>query len=54
MERITIEVEGMACGMCEAHICTAIRNAYPVKRVRARCLLYFSVAPCHDGGDMVI
>lgn len=35
MEKITIEVEGMACGMCEAHVCEAIRNAYPVKRVRA-------------------
>lgn len=30
-----VKIEGMMCGMCEAHINDAIRNAFPVKKVRA-------------------
>lgn len=26
MERITVDIEGMACGMCEAHINEAVGN----------------------------
>lgn len=33
MIKITVGVEGMACGMCEAHINEAVRNAFPVKKV---------------------
>ena len=33
MVKITLEVEGMACGMCEAHVNDAIRKALPVKKV---------------------
>lgn len=33
MIRITADVEGMACGMCEAHINDAVRNAFSVKKV---------------------
>jgi len=33
MFRIILGVEGMACGMCEAHINDAIRNAFTVKKV---------------------
>lgn len=33
MVRITASVEGMACGMCEAHINDAVRAAFPVKKV---------------------
>ena len=28
MEKITAEVSGMMCGMCEAHINDAVRKAY--------------------------
>jgi copper chaperone CopZ len=36
MNKITIRIDGMMCGMCEAHICDAIRNAFPdEKKVRA-------------------
>ena len=36
MQKITIRITGMACGMCEAHICDAIRAAQPdAKKVRA-------------------
>ena len=33
MIKLTVEVEGMACGMCEAHINEAVRNAFQVKKV---------------------
>lgn len=33
MLRITLGIEGMACGMCEAHINDAVRNAFRVKKV---------------------
>lgn len=33
MVKITVGIEGMACGMCEAHINDAVRNAFRVKKV---------------------
>ncbi|MDE7366325.1 MAG: heavy-metal-associated domain-containing protein [Lachnospiraceae bacterium] len=33
MVKITMHIEGMACGMCEAHINEAVRNAFQVKKV---------------------
>ena len=33
MVKITIRIEGMACGMCEAHINEAVRNTFQVKKV---------------------
>ena len=33
MVRITAGIEGMACGMCEAHINEAVRNAFRVEKV---------------------
>lgn len=33
MFKITANVEGMACGMCEAHINDAVRQAFKVKKV---------------------
>ena len=36
MEKITARIEGMMCGMCEAHIADAIRAAFPeAKKVKA-------------------
>ena len=32
MIRTTIGISGMACGMCEAHISEALRNAFSVKK----------------------
>jgi len=29
MIRTTIKIDGMMCGMCEAHVCDAIRKAVP-------------------------
>lgn len=33
MVKITVGIEGMACGMCEAHVNEAVRNAFRVKKV---------------------
>ena len=33
MVKITLEVEGMACGMCESHVNEAVRKAFLVKKV---------------------
>ncbi|MCB5393419.1 cation transporter [Longicatena caecimuris] len=33
MIKITATVEGMACGMCEAHINDAVRQNFKVKKV---------------------
>ena len=33
MLKIVLEIDGMMCGMCEAHINDAIRNAFPVEKV---------------------
>lgn len=36
MIKTTVEIEGMMCGMCEAHICDAIRKVVPAaKKVKA-------------------
>lgn len=35
MIETTVKVEGMACGMCEAHINDAIRKAFKVKKVKS-------------------
>lgn len=33
MIKITVGIEGMACGMCEAHINEAVRNVFQIKKV---------------------
>ena len=33
MWKYTVEVNGMMCGMCEAHVNDAVRKACPVKKV---------------------
>ena len=36
MIKTTIKIDGMMCGMCESHICDAIRKAVPsAKKVEA-------------------
>lgn len=36
MIKTTLKIEGMVCGMCEAHICNAIRKTVPsAKKVSA-------------------
>ena len=35
MWKYTVEVNGIMCGMCEAHINDAVRKACPVKKVHS-------------------
>ena len=35
MWKYTVQVSGMMCGMCEAHVNDAVRKACPVKKVRS-------------------
>ena len=36
MNKITVKINGMSCGMCEAHICDTIRREFPeAKKVSA-------------------
>ena len=36
MNKITVKIDGMMCGMCEAHICDTIRKTFPdAKKVKA-------------------
>lgn len=36
MYKTTIKIDGMMCGMCESHICDALRKAFPeAKKVSA-------------------
>lgn len=35
MIKTTVKISGMACGMCEAHVCDVIRRSFKVKKVAA-------------------
>ena len=52
MKEITIEVEGMRCGMCESHVCDAIRRSSDkVKKVTASHLKNNAVVIADDDLD---
>ncbi len=44
MQKITLKIDGMMCGMCESHINDAVRKAFPVKKVTSS----------HSKGETVI
>lgn len=35
MVKTTLEIDGMACGMCESHVNDAIRKSFTVKKVNS-------------------
>ena len=35
MTKVTLEIEGMACSMCESHINEAVRKAFDVQKLSA-------------------
>lgn len=35
MIKTTMKIDGMSCGMCEAHINDAVRSAFKVKKVES-------------------
>lgn len=48
MKRITLEIDGMKCGMCEAHINDAIRRACKVKKISSSHKKGQTVILCED------
>ncbi len=34
---LTLHIDGMQCGMCEAHLCDTVRKHFPVRSVKASC-----------------
>ncbi len=35
MYKIILKIDGMSCGMCEAHINDTIRNSFSVKKIKS-------------------
>ncbi len=35
MVKTNVRIDGMACNMCENHVCDAVREAFDIKKVRA-------------------
>ncbi len=35
MVKTNVRIDGMACNMCENHVCDAVREAFEVRKVRA-------------------
>ena len=35
MKKTIVKIDGMRCGMCEAHVCDAIRKSFYCKKVKA-------------------
>ena len=56
MIRTTLKIDGMMCGMCEAHVCDAIRKAVPsAKKVtasRSKKEASFLTEEAPDGGRL--
>ncbi len=44
MEKLTVKIDGMMCGMCESHVNDAVRKAFSVKKVTSS----------HSRGETVI
>ena len=40
MTETTVNISGMMCGMCEAHICDVIRARFAVRKVTASPVSY--------------
>lgn len=51
MKEITIEVEGMKCGMCESHVNDAVRKSANVKKVTSSHSKGKTVIIADDGVD---
>lgn len=48
MKTVVFAVDGMKCGMCEAHVCDAVRRAVQVKKVRASHAKNLVEVVCED------
>ena len=49
MLKITLEVEGMRCGMCETHVNDVVRHVEGVKKVKSSHIKGRTVVVAEDG-----
>lgn len=52
MVKITIEVEGMHCGMCETHVNDVVRRVDGVKKVKSSHAKGITEVLAEDGADI--
>ncbi len=48
MKTITFKIDGMMCGMCEAHVNDTVRKTYNVKKVKSNHRKGTCVIKCDD------
>lgn len=53
MKKVTLTIDGMMCGMCEAHVSDAIRKAADVKSVTASHSAGKAEVICDDSVDVL-
>ena len=51
MKSVVLSVDGMMCGMCEAHVCDAVRRAVQVKKIQASHAKNLVEVVCEDDTD---
>ena len=51
MQKITLGIEGMMCGMCVSHVNDALRKSNGVKNVETTLTAKQSVVVADDGGN---
>ena len=54
MLKITLEVEGMRCGMCETHVNDVVRRVEGVKKVKSSHIKGRTVVVAEDGMDAAL
>lgn len=52
MKKISLNVDGMKCGMCESHVNDAVRKAADVKKVRSSHVSGLTEIICDDNTDV--
>ena len=51
MKKTIVKIDGMMCGMCEAHVCDVIRKNFNVKKVKASHFKGIAVIKSEEGID---
>lgn len=51
MNKVTLKINGMACGMCESHVNNVIRQEFNVKKVTSSYKKGETVILCQDVPD---
>lgn len=52
MIKITLGIDGMMCGMCEAHVNAKVRECANVKKVKSSHVKNNTVIVCSDDADL--